>query len=165
MNYRATIGRAIIRLRKLRGISQERMAFESNIDRRYLSDIENGKRNISLDILSRIATYFGISLSVFLARAEERSHYDDSNAPLKRWLVDHGFEDSCVLENPSYRNAVIGVSETGRVIYSEKVILEDMIIDERMSSEEALDHFHHNLLRSLPYMGDRAPIIYSDLDF
>ena len=164
MNYQENIGKAIIRLRGSKGISQERMAFEASIDRRYLSDIENGKRNVSLDVLSRIASFFNMPLSDFMARAEDTAHYNDSNESLKEWLIDKGFDDSIVLENPSYRNAVIGISENGRVIYSERIILEDMVIDEGMDSDNALEHFSYNLLRSLPYMGVMAPIIQSDLE-
>ena len=70
MNYQTLIGNAIIHLRHIKSISQERMAFESNIDRRYLSDIENGKRNVSLDVLVRISSYFNIPLSDFIKEAE-----------------------------------------------------------------------------------------------
>ena len=67
------------------------------------------------------------------------------------------------MESPTYRNAVLGVSDDGRVIYSERIILEDMMIDEGMDLESALDHFSYNLLRSLPYMGNMAPIILHDI--
>ena len=139
------------------------MAFEAKIDRRYMSDIENGKRNISLDILCRVSEYFDLPLSDFLARIEDSTQYNDSNDELKDWLVNQGYENSIVLENPSYRNAVIGVSEDGRVIYSARIILQDMMIDEDLEYEEAFEHFSYNLLRSLPYMGEMAPIIQYDI--
>lgn len=163
MNYQVKIGKAIIKLRNTIGISQEKMALESKIDRRYMSDIENGKRNISLDVLSKIANYFGLPLSDFLARVEDTAKYDDSNNSLKEWLIDQGYEGSILLENPSYRNAVVGVSEDGRVIYSARIILQDMMLDEGMTYEEAVDHFSYNLLRSLTYMGEKAPIIQHDI--
>ena len=55
MTIQEKVGKTIIKLRKERGMSQETFAYESGIDRRYMSDIENGKRNISLDILERVA--------------------------------------------------------------------------------------------------------------
>ena len=163
MNYQENIGKAIIRLRASKGVSQEKMALEANIDRRYMSDIENGKRNISLEVLSKIADYFGMPLSDFIARVENTTNYDDSNDELKDWLVEQGYEESIVFESPTYRNAVLGISEEGRVIYSERIIIEDMMIDEGMELEEAIDHFEFNLLRSLPYMGEMAPIILHDI--
>lgn len=163
MNYQVKIGKAIIKLRNAKGISQEKMALESKIDRRYMSDIENGKRNISLDILCKIADYFNLPLSDFIARVEDTANYDDSNDSLKEWLVGQGYENSIVLEGPSYRNAIVGINEEGRVIYSARIILQDMVIDEGMEYEDAIDHFNYNLLRSLPYMGEMAPIIQYDI--
>lgn len=54
-------GKAVARLRKERKISQEIFARDAGIDRRYMSGIENGHRNVSLDIIERIA--FGLNLS------------------------------------------------------------------------------------------------------
>ena len=54
MTLQDKVGKAIVHLRKERGLSQDTFAFEAGIDRRYMSDIENGKRNISLDILERV---------------------------------------------------------------------------------------------------------------
>ena len=163
MDYQERIGKAIVRLRAARGVSQEKMALEAKIDRRYMSDIENGKRNISIDILSRIADYFGIALSDLVSRAEEHAEYNESNDSLKEWLVDQGYEDAIVLESPTYRNAVLGISEDGRVIYSERIIIEDMVVDEGMDIDDAFDNFSYNLLRALPYMAEKAPIILHDI--
>ena len=66
------VGKAIIRLRKLRGLSQEKFALESGIDRRYISDVENGKRNVSFERLNRVVDYFNISLSSFLKLLSRR---------------------------------------------------------------------------------------------
>ena len=79
MDYRKRIGKAIIHLRGARGFSQERLAYEANIDRRYMSDIENGKRNISIDILSRIADFFEMPLSELLALAEKVAENNDGH--------------------------------------------------------------------------------------
>lgn len=70
MTIQEKVGKAIIKLRKERGLSQETFAIESGIDRRYMSDIENGKRNISLDILERIAIQLKMSISELFAEAE-----------------------------------------------------------------------------------------------
>lgn len=63
MTLQEQLGKAIIKLRKERNLSQETFAYESGIDRRYMSDIENGKRNVSLDILERIAAQLNITIS------------------------------------------------------------------------------------------------------
>lgn len=35
----------------------------------------------------------------------------------KELLVEMGYEDAVILENPDYDSAIVGVSESGRVIY------------------------------------------------
>lgn len=70
MNIHEKFGLAVATLRKERGYSQERFAFEANIARKYMSDIENGKRNVSLDVIKRIADKLGISLSELFAKVE-----------------------------------------------------------------------------------------------
>lgn len=56
-------GKRIRGLRKTKGMSQEMLASKSGLDRTYLSDIELGKRNISLKNISLIAFHLGVSIS------------------------------------------------------------------------------------------------------
>ena len=44
---------------------------EASIDRRYMSDIENGKRNISIDILDRVCNKLGMKVSDFFIEVEK----------------------------------------------------------------------------------------------
>ena len=57
------LGMRIKFLRKERHWSQEDLALEANVNKNYLSDLENGRRNPSFEILERIATALKISLS------------------------------------------------------------------------------------------------------
>jgi transcriptional regulator with XRE-family HTH domain len=43
------------RLRSARGLSQEALAHESDMNRTYLSAIERSERNVSIDNIARIA--------------------------------------------------------------------------------------------------------------
>ncbi len=62
MNTNREIGQSILRLRKEKGLSQAQFADKAGISRRYLSDIENGKRQMSLAILERIVRELGVSV-------------------------------------------------------------------------------------------------------
>jgi len=55
MDWRAIVGRNIRRLREERGLTQEKLAADAEIDLTYLGGIERGKRNPSLLVLTRIA--------------------------------------------------------------------------------------------------------------
>lgn len=57
------VGQRIKYLRKQTGLSQEKFALSIGMDRTYLASVENGKRNISIINLEKIANGLGISLS------------------------------------------------------------------------------------------------------
>lgn len=61
-NIRILFGNQVRNLRQARGVSQEELAFISNLHRTYISDIERGTRNISLDNINKIAVSLNISL-------------------------------------------------------------------------------------------------------
>lgn len=72
MTLQEKLGITIVRFRKERGLSQEKFALEADIDRRYMSDLENGRRNPSLEILEKIAKQLGISLSDLFLEVEKQ---------------------------------------------------------------------------------------------
>lgn len=53
-------GRNVRRLRKARGLTQEAVALEAELDLTYVGGIERGKRNPSLNVLARIAEVLGV---------------------------------------------------------------------------------------------------------
>ena len=54
------IGQRIAQKRKEKGLSQEDLAGLCDMDRSYLSEIENGHKNLSVTVLIKIATALGI---------------------------------------------------------------------------------------------------------
>jgi transcriptional regulator with XRE-family HTH domain len=54
-------------LRFMRGWSQENLAAASGLHRTYISAIERGERNISLDNIEKLADAFGLSIKELLA--------------------------------------------------------------------------------------------------
>jgi transcriptional regulator with XRE-family HTH domain len=63
-------GRAFRTIREQRGISQEALAHEADLDRTYVSGIERGERNPSLTNLLRLAEALDVPLSEVAIRAE-----------------------------------------------------------------------------------------------
>jgi DNA-binding XRE family transcriptional regulator len=53
-------------LRKARGMTQTEMSIEFGIDRSFISDVERGKKAISLPLLEVIAIGFGLTMSDLL---------------------------------------------------------------------------------------------------
>ena len=62
MNVQVQLGMRIRYLRRERKLSIEDLALLSNINKNYLSDLERGTRNPSLDILNRISEGLHITL-------------------------------------------------------------------------------------------------------
>ena len=61
------IGHNIRELRKKAGLSQIDFAVAVGIDRSYLSEIENGKRNLTVMLLQNIATILSVKIEDLLA--------------------------------------------------------------------------------------------------
>ena len=66
MNWRAIVGANILKLRKRRGMSQEDLAGDAEIDVTYLRGIERGRRNPSLQVMVRLADQLGVHPSKLL---------------------------------------------------------------------------------------------------
>ena len=62
MKAQEQLGMRIRFLRQNRRWSQEDLALIANINKNYICDLENGRRNPSLEILERIAVAFNITL-------------------------------------------------------------------------------------------------------
>lgn len=54
------------RLRERRGIAQERLAWESGVDRSYCGKIERGEANPSLNVLCRMADLLQVPVHTLL---------------------------------------------------------------------------------------------------
>jgi len=50
------LGERIRNARKLKGLSQERLALEAGIDRSFMGQVERGQRNVSFSTLCRLAS-------------------------------------------------------------------------------------------------------------
>lgn len=60
------LGRNVRHYRKLRGMTQEALALSADMKRSYVSDIERGARNPSVEALGRLATALEIEPSKLL---------------------------------------------------------------------------------------------------
>lgn len=68
---RKILGLRIKELRKKRGFSQERLAELSNLNRTYINGVENGKRNISIVNIEKIAKAFQIEIYKLFIKGDE----------------------------------------------------------------------------------------------
>jgi len=66
-------GKAIRQIRLEKHISQEELADMCGLHRTYLSDVELGKRNISLENIEKLANSLGLSVAELFQVVESKS--------------------------------------------------------------------------------------------
>jgi transcriptional regulator with XRE-family HTH domain len=64
------LGEALRRARNASGISQEELAFEAKVDRSYISQLENGHKSPTVDLLFRVCPILGMTASELIAQVE-----------------------------------------------------------------------------------------------
>lgn len=62
MNIKQKFGIKIKELRKQKGLSQERLANLADIDRTYLPTIEKGERNVSIEVVEKLANALNVEI-------------------------------------------------------------------------------------------------------
>lgn len=67
--------------------------------------------------------------------------------------------DALVFDNPAYDNSIIGQTFDGRAIYDVEAMAEELAEDDKITIEEAMDFIDYNAIRSLPYAGEKAPVV------
>lgn len=70
MDIKLKIGHRIKELRKGIGLSQEALAYNAEVDRTYVTDVENGRRNVSVEILEKLIAALQVSFSEFFNSKE-----------------------------------------------------------------------------------------------
>jgi transcriptional regulator with XRE-family HTH domain len=67
MNIKEKFGQKVKALREEKGFSIEQLANVSNVDRNYISDIEKGKRNASIEIIEKVITGLETDFATFFS--------------------------------------------------------------------------------------------------
>lgn len=64
-------GELVRRLRSEKGYSQEQFSFRVGVDRTYINQIEQGRRNVTIGTADKLANALGLSLSSLFAKLEQ----------------------------------------------------------------------------------------------
>ena len=79
-------------------------------------------------------------------------------------LVQFGYQDSVVYQNPDFDQAIIGVdANSNAVIYDFDLMVQDMVKKDGVTQEEAAEFIQYNTIRATPYMPQPRPIILRKL--
>lgn len=72
MDLKEKVGLRIRQLRKEQELSQEALGYKAEVDRTYVTDVENGRRNVSVEILERLIKALETSVADFFNSKEFR---------------------------------------------------------------------------------------------
>ena len=72
MAIRKLVGRNLKRFREEAGLSQEALAFECGLHRTYVSGVERGVRNPTVEVLEKLAEPLGIPAWRLLVPPDDR---------------------------------------------------------------------------------------------
>ena len=79
MEARELLGKRILFLRKQQGMTQNDLAFKSGLGREYISTVECGKRNISIDAIEKISFALELPLKELFDFEESRKNDSTTN--------------------------------------------------------------------------------------
>lgn len=97
-------GQRVRELRLSKDLSQEKLGQLCGLDRTYISSVERGHRNVSIENISAIAAALGMNLTDLFRGIKIGGHTDI----LERWNVTEAELTSVVEENPSLRGFMLG---------------------------------------------------------
>lgn len=76
-------------------------------------------------------------------------------------IENEGYEDVIIFDNPSYDDALVGITNDNRAVYDYEKMIEWLIINEGMDYDEATDFICWN---DSFYYGEGYPIIIHTLN-
>ena len=86
----------------------------------------------------------------------------DYDEALKNGII---CENALHFNNPSFDNSIIAVDYYGRLIYDYDLMVEELMKNDNISGEEAIDFISYNTLRSLTYLpAEYRPIIVYEVE-
>lgn len=74
-------------------------------------------------------------------------------------LLDAEYEDTPYFINPDYEDALVGITDDGKIVYDFDKMVECLMNEYGWSDIESIEWIEYNVIRSIPYMGEKAPII------
>ena len=81
------------------------------------------------------------------------------NNELRDYIAEE-HEEAVVFNVPSYDNAIVGLSDDGRIIYDYDLMIKELTNDTALTEDEAIQYIDYNTIRTLPYIEEAVrPII------
>ena len=74
-------------------------------------------------------------------------------------LLDNDLEGTAYFTGDDYDTAILGYTDDGRLVYSYEKMVEWLVENDNMTSDDAVEWLDYNTIRVIPYMGEKAPVV------
>lgn len=89
------------------------------------------------------------------------------NQKIRDALCEMGHDEAVIFDGPDFDEAIVGVTDDGRVIYNYDAMVQTLMERDGTSMEDAIAFIEYNTIRALEYpslTGDKPPIIMHPLN-
>ena len=91
------------------------------------------------------------------------------NQRIRDALCEMGHDEAVIFDGPDFDEAIVGVTDDGRVIYNYDAMVRSLMDRDGISMEEAIDFIEYNTIRALEYYDlpdarEKPPIIMHPLN-
>ena len=84
----------------------------------------------------------------------------ESLEQLQKFFEEHEIENVTYFTEPSYVTAIIGMTHDGNhIVYDYRKMVDYLVETDGMEVTEAYEFIDYNTIRSIPYMGEFAPVV------
>ena len=78
---------------------------------------------------------------------------------VEQLLLDNDLEGTPFFTGDDYDTAILGYTDDGKLVYSYDKMIEWLMDNDNMNSIDAQEWIDYNVIRTVPYMGEKQPII------
>ena len=79
-------------------------------------------------------------------------------------LRDNEIEDGVmIIDDKAFRESLIAVTDDNRAVYDFDLMVQEFASEHELTEEEAVEYIENNIVRFLPAMGEKAPIVIFQL--
>lgn len=82
---------------------------------------------------------------------------------VEQLLLDNDLDGTPFFVNEDFKDAILGYTDEEQLVYSYEKMVEYLVEKDHMSYGDASEWINYNVIRTIPYMGDKHPIIVYDL--
>lgn len=101
-----------------------------------------------------------INWELFNSLCEKYNVNTNTKSTDRDLLLDLGYDDVIIFDNPSYEGALIGVTWDNRAVYDYDLMVKSLMKEDNMTEEEAADFINYNASYSSRY---KYPIIMDNV--